>query len=84
MKPNESAFPLTRLSPMQAGLSAVNQPSAKGLTKREYIAIAAMQGLIASMANPGCASLPTAQSDFDQVSKAAYGYADAMIKAGSE
>lgn len=69
MEANESIFP---------GLMTT------GLTKREYIAIAAMQGLLASMANPHNKSFPSNQGDFDLVSRASYGYADAMLAEGEK
>lgn len=55
-----------------------------GLTKREYMAIAAMQGLLA---NPNVAELTKGQKSDGparDVATSAFNIADAMIKAGEE
>lgn len=50
-------------------------PFTKGLTKREYFAALALQGLIAH---------PSVVGDFEGLSKYAVKYADALIKALNE
>ena len=52
--------------------------------RRQFYAAAALQGLIASHANPNSANLPNCESDFEMISEAAFGYADAMIKKEDE
>lgn len=48
---------------------------------RDEMAMAALTGLLAAYANPATSSLPYAQTDFDNLSKYAYGYAEAMMNA---
>lgn len=50
---------------------------------RDWFAGMALQGLIASHANPATTSLPNTETDFETLSTTSYKYADAMIKARS-
>lgn len=69
MKRDESVFPIQTF---EGG----NDPIF-GLTVRDYIAIKAMQGLLAN--NESDTSIKTIQDWHKHISKVAYGYADAMI-----
>lgn len=58
--------------------------SYSGMSMREWYAGMALQGLIASHANPNCFHLPAEDADFLRITKAAFGYADAMIEASKK
>lgn len=51
---------------------------------RDFFAGMALQGLIASHANPATTSLPNTETDFKTLSTISYKYADAMMKARDE
>ena len=53
----------------------------RGMDLRDWFAGMALQGLIASCANPNSLTAPTDESDFIHFTKSAYSYADAMMEA---
>lgn len=75
MNPNDPAYPTDRKLISETG-SEILDNDKPGLTKREYIAIQAMQGLLA---NPQRSHLDAAE-----LSAVAVSYADALITALQE
>lgn len=75
MSNNEAAFPL--FMKYEYSPSVVNP----GLTKREYFAAAALQGICA---NPDCSAPTYASSNHDLIARNAYRLADAMLEAAKK
>ena len=55
----------------------------RGMTLRDYFAAKAMQGIVASYANPQAMNIPDAE-DVSRWSRWVYQYADAMLAAAKE
>ena len=74
---NPSAFPVSTPG-FTYGDGSTEMPNTEyGMTLRDYFAAKAMQGILASYANPATTSIPADE----QAAAWAYGYADAMLAA---
>lgn len=89
-KPNDggSAFPCRKLTHYESDMNGAPVPvydAIGGVTKREYYAVKALQGMLS---NSFKELLDAAQTQKNQVievtAQMAFIYADAMIKAGAE